>query len=73
MTKQEALKIKSYLVKTAIKTLGITERQASLRIDAIIESGILSKFGDPESTAFKIAIDAAMQIPQLSDERIVYN
>lgn len=69
-TKEEFKQVESYLVSTAVKTLGISERAAKLRVFAIIKSGILSKFGSPNEAPFQIAIDAAMQIPQLEDERV---
>lgn len=64
-TQKEYNQIEKYLVSEAIQKLGITEKQAKLRIKAIVKSGILNKFGSPDQAPFQIAVDAAMQIPQL--------
>lgn len=64
LSEKEALKIMDNVSKMTVDTLGITERQAKLRVRAIVESGILSKYGPPDGMVFQIAIDAAMQIPQ---------
>jgi hypothetical protein len=60
--------IEAVLVKMAVEKLGISERAATLRINALMKSGILSKFGSPEEVPFQIAIDAAIQIPQLGEK-----
>lgn len=70
LTQEEFNRIESLLVVIAKDTLGISEKAAKLRVKAIIKSGILSKFGSPEETTFQIAIDAAMQIPQLGESEI---
>lgn len=57
-----------FLVKESIRKLGITEKTALLRIKAIVKSGILSKFGPPDLLPFQIAVDCAMQIPQLGEK-----
>lgn len=64
LSKQEAEQIIGFLVNQAVEKLGITPKQARLRVEAIGESGILGKFGTPEQESFQIAIDAAMMIPQ---------
>ena len=62
--------IANFLVDQAVKTLGITEKAAKLRIKAIVLSGILSKFGSPDELPFQIAIDCALQIPQLGESEV---
>lgn len=62
--------IRNYLVQTTVDTLGITEHAARLRIKALMQSGILFKFGTPDQQSFQIAVDAAMQIPQLGESEI---
>lgn len=66
-TQEEYNQIENYLVGVAAGTLKISEKAAKLRIKAIIKSGILSKFGSPDKIPFQIAIDCAMQIPQLGE------
>jgi hypothetical protein len=66
-TQEEYNQVEKYLVAEAIKTLGISEKAAKLRVKAIVKSGILSKFGTPDQIPFQVAIDAAMQIPQLGE------
>ena len=65
---QEEKEIREFLIKTTIETLGISEKAANLRIDAILKSGILGKFGHPDHQSFQIAVDAAIQIPQIGIE-----
>ena len=69
-TQEEYNQVEKYLVGVAIKTLGITEKAAKLRVKAIVKSGILSKFGSPDEMPFQVAIDCAMQIPQLGESEV---
>jgi hypothetical protein len=64
-TKEEYDKIRNRLVELTIKTLGISEKAANLRIEALLKSKVLDKFGSPDELPFQIAVDCAMQIPQL--------
>ena len=57
-----------YLVNEAVKHLGVSERTAHLRINAIRKSGILTELGPPDGQAFQIGIDVAMRIPQLGEK-----
>ena len=41
------------------------KEQAEKRIDALLESGILDSFDDPNTPLFKYTVDIAIQIPQL--------
>lgn len=70
MTQEVYNAIEKNLVTMAVSTLKITEKAAKLRVKALVQSGILSKFGSPDSTPFQIAIDTAMQIPQLGESEI---
>lgn len=67
MNQQEYDKLEGHLVKMAVLSLKITEKAAMIRVKAIVKSGILGRFGPPDSFPFQIAIDAAMQIPQLGE------
>lgn len=68
MSKQdEMIDILNDLTKNAVDVLGITEKAAKLRLEGILKSGILKKYGPPTEMPFQIAIDAAMQIPQLGE------
>lgn len=62
--------VEKYLVGMATKTLGISEKAARLRVRAIVKSGILSRFGTPDQLTFQVAMDAAMQIPQLGESEL---
>jgi hypothetical protein len=64
-TKEEYDRIRNRLVELTIKTLGISEKAANLRIEALLKSKVLDKFGPPDELPFQIAVDCAMQIPQL--------
>lgn len=66
-TQDEYDLVEDYLVRTAVKTLGISKKAAKLRVKAILKSGILSKYGSPNEIPFQIAIDCAMRIPQLGE------
>lgn len=68
MTELEYRKLEDYLAAETVKRLGISDRAARLRVRALHRSGILTKFGAPSTLEFKVAIDAAMQIPQISIE-----
>ncbi len=69
MSKQNQEKeIIENLVQMAVNHMNISEKAARLRIEAIVKSGILGKFGHPNEATFQIAIDAAMQIPQLGED-----
>lgn len=57
-----------HLTETAMEKLGISERQAEMRINALRKSGVLSRLGNPDSPSFQIGFDVAMQIPQLGNE-----
>ena len=59
---------RNFLMLMAVKTLGITEEQACLRIEALLQSGILDKFKNltPDETMFQFITDIAMSIPQLN-------
>lgn len=65
---QSLKEMMDYLVPITMKHLGISERTATLRIRALHKSGILGRFGSPEEMPFKVAIDAALQIPQLGEK-----
>jgi len=65
---KEYSELEKYLVNGAVKALGITKKAAKLRVKAIVKSGILSKFGTPDTVPFQIAVDAAMMIPQLGEK-----
>ena len=67
LTQDEFDKAEAYLVGVAMSKLGISKKAATLRVKAIIKSGILTKFGLPDEVPFQAAIDAAMQIPQLGE------
>ena len=69
-SQEEYNQVEKHLVGIAVKTLRISEKAAKLRVKAIVKSGILSKFGSPDSIPFQIAIDCAMQIPQLGESEI---
>lgn len=60
---------RDYLILIAIKTLNISKNQAKLRIEALLHSNILKKFGHPkpDETLFQIITDIAMSIPQLKE------
>ena len=66
-TQKEYEEVSKVLVSQAMEVLGITEKAAKLRVKAIVMSGILSRFGSPLEESFQIAIDSAMQIPQLGE------
>lgn len=68
MTEKEYNKLETFLVKATVETLNITEKAAKLRIKALVKSNILLQFKSSDSLEFKIAIDTAMKIPQLSEE-----
>lgn len=67
-TQQEYDEVEKILVPIAMKTLGISERAAKLRIKAIVKSGIMERFGKPDELTFQVAIDAAMCIPQMGEK-----
>jgi len=67
-SQQEAKRIRENTIIMTVLALGITEKAAELRIDALIKSGILDKYGPPESTIFQFAVDIAMRIPQIGIE-----
>lgn len=64
---EEFNEVEKYLIETASRVMGITEKAAKLRVRAIIQSGIMSKFGPADQEPFQIAIDAAMMVPQLGE------
>jgi len=66
-SQEEADSVMRVLVPMAMQTLGISEKAATLRIKAIVKSGILGEFGTPDELTFQVAIDAAMRIPQLGE------
>lgn len=61
-------KLYDNVAEMSMKKLGISKRTALLRVKALHASGILGKFGSPSELPFQIAIDAAMQIPQLGEK-----
>lgn len=70
MNQVEYDQLRKYLESEAMTRLGITKRAATCRINALMKSGILSKFGPPDGVPFQAAIDAAMQIPQLGESEV---
>ena len=58
---------RDYLIETAVKYQNISRKQASFRIDAFLQSGLIKKLNlnNPESKTFQFVVDIAMQIPQL--------
>lgn len=67
-SQQEADHVRKYLVGATVKTLGITEKAANLRFDALLKSGVLDRFKSPYSELFQIVVDTAMRIPQVGIE-----
>lgn len=57
-----------YLVEISIEQLSISRKQAELRVEALLQSGVLDMFNDPDETAFAIVVDVAMKIPQLHEK-----
>ncbi len=60
---------RDYLVLMTVKTLGISRKQAELRLEAFLKSKVLEKYKNPmpDETLFQMITDIAMQIPQLSE------
>jgi hypothetical protein len=67
-SQEEADRVRKYLVKATVKTLGITEKDANRRMDALLKSGILDRYVSPDSTIFQFVVDIAMRIPQIEIE-----
>jgi hypothetical protein len=59
---------RDYLIETSVRYQDISRKQASFRIDAFLQSGLIEKLNlkDPSSKTFQFVIDLAMSIPQLS-------
>lgn len=63
-------KVFGSVIKTAMRVLNISEKQAKLRIDAMLKSGVLKGMGSPDDTLFQFVVDKAMRIPQIEKEGI---
>lgn len=68
MSDKDYERLAEHLASEASKRLGISKAAALNRVRALVKSGILNRFGPPDGVPFKAAIDAAMQIPQMTDE-----
>lgn len=59
--------IMRFYIDFAIKELGISEKAATLRVKALSRSNIRKLFGEPNSDEHRIAVGAALRVPQLGE------
>ena len=62
---------REYLIGMTVKTLNVQIKQAELRLEAFLKSGILSRYKNPkpEERLFQFITDIAMSIPQLNENK----
>ena len=67
-SQREADQTRKYLIGVSMETLGISEKAAVLRVDAVLKSGVLDRFGAPNEIIFQLVVDVAMRITQIGIE-----
>lgn len=68
-SEKEADEVKNYLIQETINQLGIAIEEATIRVNALFNSGILNDI-DPRSDSGQLQIDVFLQIPSANSAHL---